>query len=147
MTGPLYTIEVLDAHRFDETRLHAYLRGQIQAFGEDLQVRQFRGGQSNPTFLLTSARQHYVLRKKPPGTLLPKAHQVEREFRIMHALRDSGIQVPQMQVLCEDSSIIGTAFFVMQFVPGRVIADPALADIDTGERRQVYQALASTLAP
>jgi len=145
-TRPLYTVEVLDAHRIDETRLHAYLREHIEEFGDDLEVRQFQGGQSNPTFLLTCAEQHYVLRKKPPGTLLPKAHQVEREYRIMQALRCSAVPVPRMQVLCEDPGVIGTAFFVMHFVPGRVFADPALADVEAGERRPIYQALASTLA-
>jgi aminoglycoside phosphotransferase (APT) family kinase protein len=146
MTGTSYTIEVLKPHRFDEARLHGYLREHLEGFGDDLEVRQFQGGQSNPTFLLTSEGQHYVLRKKPPGLLLPKAHQVEREHRIMHALRNSKIPVPRMQVMCEDTAVIGTAFLVMQYVPGRVIADPALPDFEPSDRRQIYQALASTLA-
>src|SRR5215210_2783182 len=99
------TSEVAIAHRFDERRLHAYLGGRITDLGSRLEVRQFQGGTSNPTFLLTTdgadGPRRYVLRKKPPGVLLASAHQVDREFRIMKAL-EGLVPVPRMQHLCED---------------------------------------------
>lgn len=146
MSDAPQVLDVLEQHRFDEAKLGRYLLGNIPGFGRDLEIRQFQGGQSNPTFLLSAGGERYVLRKKPPGKLLPKAHQVEREFRIMHALKDSRIPLPGMVLLCEDVDVIGTAFFVMRFVPGRVISEPGLASVASSERRSVYRDLTTVLA-
>ncbi len=124
---PATTIPVRPAHRFDEAALADYLKGRIAGAETGLTFRQFRGGQSNPTFLLTTGDdRRYVLRKKPPGTLLPKAHQVEREYRVMAALAKTDVPVPVMRLLCEDEEIIGTAFFVMDYVDGLVVQEPPL---------------------
>ena len=100
------------AHRFDEAALERYLRANTVGFEPPLVVEQFGGGQSNPTFLLTAGGKRFVLRKKPPGQLLKSAHQVDREFRIMKALAATDVPVPRMHVLCDDESVIGTAFYV-----------------------------------
>ena len=130
--------EVREAHKLDEKKLAAYLSKSINGFGTDMSVKQFEGGQSNPTYLLTSNNKRYVLRKKPPGKLLASAHMVEREFRIMNSLKDSGCPVPNMKVLCEDEDIIGTNFFVMDYVDGRLIKDPTLTDFHQDDRREIY---------
>src|SRR5882757_7304138 len=104
------------AHRFDEAALARYLTAQVPGFSGPLEIKQFAGGQSNPTFLLTAGGKRYVLRKKPPGVLLKSAHQVDREFRIMKALAASDVPVPKMYTLCEDDSVIGTTFYVMEFL-------------------------------
>ena len=119
-------VEVREAHAFDATRLDAWLADRLDGFGRGLRVRQFEGGQSNPTFLVESVARRIVLRKKPPGTLLPTAHQVEREYRILAALAGSGVPVPEVFALCEDESVIGTPFYVMAYVDGRVFTDPGL---------------------
>ncbi len=137
---------VRDSHRFDEARLAGYLSEALPGFAPPMTVRQFEGGQSNPTFLIETAGARYVLRKKPPGSLLPSAHLVEREFRVMTALRDSGVPVPAMHLLCEDPGVIGTSFFVMEHVAGRVFRDPALPGLDPGERAALYDAMNATLA-
>ena len=111
------------AHRFDEAALAAYLGKELPGFGGDLTVLQFEGGQSNPTFRLESGGRRYVLRKKPPGVLLRSAHQVEREFRVISALDGSDVPVPKTYLLCEDESVIGTPFFVMEWVEGRVLSN------------------------
>src|SRR5262245_16393622 len=113
MTAGSETTEVRAAHRFDEAALAEYLGAHLAGMGEKLEVRQFAGGQSNPTFVLSSGSRRWVLRKKPPGTLLPSAHQIEREHKIFAALGKTGVPVPRVHVLCEDPSIIGTSFFVM----------------------------------
>ena len=109
-------------------------------------MRQFEGGQSNPTFALKAGSREYVLRKQPPGELLPSAHQVDREYRVMHALRDSDVPVPKMYALCEDTSVIGTKFYVMEKVAGRVFTDLLLPSMNNDERRAVYKDLARVLA-
>lgn len=138
-------VDVLPAHRFDEGKLAAYLAGRLDG-GGDLRIKQFQGGQSNPTFLLEMGGRRYVLRKKPPGKLLPSAHQIEREYRIMAALRDTDVPVPNVRLLCEDESIIGTAFYVMDFVEGRVFGDTLLPELAREERAPIFDALARTLA-
>lgn len=138
--------EVAPKHRFDEARLEAYLRGAIDDFGGDMRVRQFQGGASNPTFLVTAGEGRYVLRKKPPGQLLASAHQVDREHRIMKALEGTGVPVPHMRALCEDPEVIGTAFYVMDFLPGRVFRDATLPDQTPAERAAIYDELNATLA-
>jgi len=137
---------VRDAHRFDEKALCAYLETYLEGFRGPLAVEQFEGGQSNPTFLLNADGTQYVLRKKPPGKLLPSAHQVEREYRVMKALEKTDVPVPGMLVLCTDETVIGTPFFVMQYVPGRVLGDLTLPDTAPDERRAVYFDMIRVLA-
>jgi len=137
-------------HRFDIAKLETWCRAHIEDFGEALEVRQFHGGASNPTFLLTTQRGgepvRYVMRKKPPGTLLASAHQVEREHRIMHALGGTGFPVPRMRALCEDAEVIGTAFYVMDYLEGRIFRDAQLPDLTPPQRTAIYDELSATLA-
>jgi aminoglycoside phosphotransferase (APT) family kinase protein len=100
-------------HRFDEVRLEHYLTDRMPGFRGPLKIRQFIGGQSNPTYMLETLAARFVMRKKPPGTLLQSAHQVEREFRIIKALAATDVPVPRAHLLCEDTGVSGTAFFVM----------------------------------
>jgi aminoglycoside phosphotransferase (APT) family kinase protein len=137
---------IREAHRFDEKALADYLTANLEGFRAPLEVEQFEGGQSNPTFLLNGDGLKSVLRKKPPGKLLPSAHQVEREHRVMQALEKSGVPVPKMLLLCEDATIIGTPFFVMEYVPGRVLGDLTLPDMESQERRAVYFDMIRVLA-
>ena len=146
MGSAVQTVDVLPQHTFDEARLASYLAEQLPWLGGPLQVSQFQGGQSNPTFLLTAGERQLVLRKKPPGKLLRGAHQVEREFRVMSALANTNVPVPEMYHLCEDEEIIGTPFFVMACVVGRVSAEPHLPDIAVSSRRPVWLAMAKVLA-
>ena len=122
------------AHRFDEAALAAYLGKELPGFGGDLTVLQFEGGQSNPTFRLEAGGRCFVLRKKPPGVLLRSAHQVDREFRVMSALHGSDVPVPETYLLCRDESVIGTAFYVMEWVEGRVLTDSRLPGFSREER-------------
>lgn len=137
---------VRPGHGFDEAVLADYLSRHVEGFAGPVTVRQFAGGQSNPTFLLDTSGARFVLRKKPPGKLLPSAHQIEREHRVMAALAETGVPVPPVVHLCEDETIIGTPFFVMRFVEGRVFEDPLLEACDPAERRPIYLALMDTLA-
>jgi aminoglycoside phosphotransferase (APT) family kinase protein len=146
MEGVAELVPVLPAHRFDEAALAEYLCGQIPGVVGALQVRQFQGGQSNPTFHLRAADAEYVLRKKPPGKLLPRAHEVAREYQVMAALADSDVPVPRMRLLCQDESIIGTDFFVMDYVPGRIFPDRVMRECTPADRAAVYEDLARVLA-
>jgi aminoglycoside phosphotransferase (APT) family kinase protein len=134
------------AHYFDEAALEGYLRANMAGFVPPLSVQQFGGGQSNPTFLLTAGGKRYVMRKKPPGVLLKSAHQVDREFRIMEALAATDVPVPRMHVLCEDASIIGTAFYVMDYLEGRIFRDPQLPGMAPQERSAIYDSMNDVLA-
>jgi aminoglycoside phosphotransferase (APT) family kinase protein len=142
--------EIRANHRFDITALEAWCRAHIEDFGEALAVRQFHGGASNPTFLLTTRRDgaevRYVMRKKPPGTLLASAHQVDREYRVMAALGPTGFPAPRMRALCEDASVIGTAFYVMDHMEGRIFRSARLPDLTPAERAATYDALNANLA-
>ncbi|SMH62788.1 phosphotransferase [Azospirillum agricola] len=138
-------IPVLPVHRFDEDRLRAYLADRIPGLG-GIAVRQFQGGQSNPTFRLDTGAGSFVLRKKPPGPLLPSAHQVEREYRVIAALHGSAVPVPRAILLCEDPDIIGTAFYVMDCVDGRILERPELEGHTPADRSAVYDAMNTTLA-
>ena len=109
-------------------------------------VRQFQGGQSNPTFLIETPGGKYVLRKQPPGKLLPSAHAVDREFRVQSALKGSPVPVVRMRLFCEDASIIGTPFYLMDYIPGRIFMKPDLPDLDHMQRKTAYHAFAETLA-
>jgi aminoglycoside phosphotransferase (APT) family kinase protein len=144
--GEVQTSEVREAHRFDEARLADYLREHITEFAGDIDVRQFAAGQSNPTYQITSGGRKYVLRKKPPGNLLPSAHAVDREFRIISALAESDVPVPRALHLCQDPDIIGTDFFVMEMVEGRVFHDPGLPGMTPAERTTYFDDFARVLA-
>lgn len=144
--GQVETIAVPPAHRFDEASLAAYLRGRLDGFEGDIDIRQFQAGQSNPTFQLISGGKKYVLRKKPPGKLLPSAHAVDREFRIMSALQNSPVPVPRTLILCRDPAVIGTDFFVMDMVDGRVFHDPGMPGVTADERRRFFDSFIRILA-
>jgi aminoglycoside phosphotransferase (APT) family kinase protein len=131
-------VDVLPQHRFDEVALWRYLAEHLPDFSQPARLRQFQGGQSNPTFLIETPTRKYVLRKKPPGKLLPSAHLVEREFRILRAIPQELVPVPNARVLCEDPAIIGTAFYVMDHVPGRVLAQVSLPAQKPAERSAIY---------
>jgi aminoglycoside phosphotransferase (APT) family kinase protein len=137
--------DIRPGHAFDSGRLAQYLTDHLEGFSGDLSIRQFRGGQSNPTFLLESGTKRYVLRKKPPGQLLPSAHMIEREYRVMHALANSDVPVIPTRLLCEDASVIGTSFYVMDFIEGRVFRDPALPGLAPAERRAIYDDMAAVM--
>lgn len=146
MDGVAELVPVLPAHRFDEDALARYLRAHLPGFDGHVEIRQFQGGQSNPTYHVRTARGEYVLRKKPPGKLLPRAHEVEREHRVMSGLAGSDVPVPCMRLLCQDESVIGTVFFVMDYVPGRIFHDPGLRDLAPADRAAIYEDLARVLA-
>ncbi|MCK2148286.1 phosphotransferase [Marinobacter alexandrii] len=140
-------VDVLPAHKFNEANLLAWLQQAIPGFGNRLQVQQFQGGQSNPTFLLDTESGRYVLRKKPPGKTLPSAHMVEREYKVIRALADNtSVPVPKARVLCEDSEVIGTPFYVMDFMDGRIVSHSALRALDKAERRPAHHSAIDTLA-
>ncbi len=140
------TTEVRPAHRFDEARLRDYLATRLDGIGATLGVRQFAVGQSNPTFLIESGSRRYVLRKKPPGVLLPSAHLIEREYRILTALKHSAVPVPDALLFCDDAGVIGTAFYVMAHVEGRVVPNPAMPGFSSSERAAIYDSMNATLA-
>ena len=140
------TIEVREAHRFDAGRLGALLRGRLAGFAGDVRVRQFSGGQSNPTYLLEAPGKSYVLRRQPPGVILASAHAVDREFRVISALSSAGFPVPQALLYCKDADVIGTPFYVMEHVAGRVLWDPALPELPPAGRRRHHEAMLGTLA-
>ena len=140
------TTTIRSGHEIDREALAAYLRDRLDGFDGPLEIRQFEGGQSNPTYLLHTSDRDYVLRKKPPGQLLPSAHQVDREYRVMTALRESGIPVPRTRLLCADESILGTSFFVMDCVNGRVFRQPHLPGMSPEERALMYDDMAAVLA-
>ncbi|MCU0757673.1 MAG: phosphotransferase family protein [Steroidobacteraceae bacterium] len=132
---------------FEVAPLEAWLAVQLPGFRGPLQVRQFSGGQSNPTYLLEAPGRRLVLRRKPPGVLLPSAHAIEREFRVMRALgRHSDVPVATVLALCEDASVIGTAFYVMAHVEGRVFWDPALPEVPRAARAAIFRAMVEALA-
>jgi aminoglycoside phosphotransferase (APT) family kinase protein len=140
-------VDILPQHRFDEARLTAYLAEALPAIVAPLTVRQFQGGQSNPTYQITDATgARYVLRKKPPGAILPSAHAVEREYMVMRAVGSAGAPVPVMRLLCEDPAIIGTPFYIMDYVDGRVLMDVTLAELPVADRAAYYMAMADGLA-
>lgn len=173
MNNDVELTPVRDHHRFDEQRLWNYLKLWIDDDFSKAELLQFEGGQSNPTFLITAAHAQYVLRKKPPGKLLKSAHQVEREYKVMSALQDTHVKMPTAQgdfrdthvydarspllqdiqvpvphtyLLCEDLDVIGTSFFVMEFVPGRVLLDTHLPALSPVERTAVYRSFIESIA-
>ena len=146
MTETAVVTPVRAGHEFDQTALARFLAPHVAGAESGLEVRQFEGGQSNPTFLLRAGDREFVLRKQPPGELLPSAHQVDREYRVMAALGGTGMPVPKMIALGEDPSIIGTKFYVMEKVEGRVFSDLLLPDLSADDRRAVYLDLVRVLA-
>jgi aminoglycoside phosphotransferase (APT) family kinase protein len=130
-------IDVLPQHRIDEDALWRYLSSALSDFSKPALLRQFQGGQSNPTYLIETPTKKFVLRKKPPGKLLPSAHLIEREYRILRAL-PADFPKPAARLLCEDASVIGTPFYVMDHVEGRVITGVSLPQLSPAERRAVY---------
>lgn len=140
-------IDVLAAHRFDEAALAGFLARHLPEFRPPLTVRQFQGGQSNPTFLLCDGDdRRWVLRKKPPGKLLPSAHMIEREYRIMRALAGTPVPVPNARLICEDAGLIGTPFYLMDYLDGRVTGDVTLEGLTPQARAATYDAMNAALA-
>jgi len=133
-------------HTVDEQRLAAYLAANVAGFEGPMSVVQFSRGQSNPTYLLTTPSRKYVLRKKPSGVLLPTAHMIEREYRVLSAFDGSPVPAPRVHVLCEDTEVIGAAFYVMEFLDGRIFKDPRLPGMTQEERRNIYRGQAGALA-
>jgi aminoglycoside phosphotransferase (APT) family kinase protein len=140
------TMPVQERHRFDVAALERYIRGHVEGFSGSLEVEQFKGGQSNPTFRLGAGGKHYVLRRKPPGKLLPSAHAVDREYKVITALRDTGVPVARTYALCEDPAVIGTAFYIMDCVEGRVIWDQGLPGLSREARAAHYDEMNRVLA-
>ena len=136
---------VREAHRFDEAALDRYLRAHVAGYSGGLEVRQFEGGQSNPTFALRSGDREFVLRKQPPGHLLPSAHQVDREYRVLKALAGTDVPVAKVFHLCEDRGLIGSMFYVMEFLDGRIFWDAAIPEVGRAERTDFGGHLAHTL--
>ena len=133
-------------HTYDHAELQLYLQEHIDGFGALDSIDKFSDGQSNPTYLITSGAAKYVLRAKPPGKLLKSAHAVDREFCVMQALAGTDVPVPKMLHLSSDDSPIGTQFFVMDYLDGRIFWDPALPDLTNEERAAIYDAMNITIA-
>ncbi|NRF69865.1 phosphotransferase family protein [Aquincola sp. S2] len=142
------TRTVSSQHAFDLEKLESWLAEQLPGFAGPLSVEQFKGGQSNPTYKLITPAKCYVMRSKPGpvAKLLPSAHAIEREFRVMSALALTGVPVARMHVLCEDESIIGRAFYVMEFVAGRVLWDQALPGMSNDQRGAIYDEMNRVIA-
>lgn len=140
------TKPVEERHRFDETRLEAWMAAHVEGFSGPLSVEQFKGGQSNPTYRLNTPDRSYVMRRKPFGKLLPSAHAVDREFRVIAALGKQGFPVAKAYALCTDDSVIGAAFYIMSMEEGRVFWDPTLPHVDPAQRRPIFKSKIETLA-
>src|SRR6516162_10448027 len=135
-----------EKHDLPLARLETWMRDHIDGFRGPLAVEQFEGGQSNPTYKLLSDSGYYVLRRKPLGQLLPSAHAVDREYRVMRALSGTAVPVPEVYALCEDDSVIGSTFYVMEFLDGRIFWDPRLPDLAPAERRAMFQSMNAVIA-
>ncbi len=140
------TTAVRTQHRFDEGAVEAYLRAHVPGFEGPLTVEQFKGGQSNPTYRISAGSGRYVLRRKPPGKLLPSAHAVDREYKVMTALGTTGFPVPKTYALCTDETVIGTPFFVMDCVDGRILWEQALPGMTPPERAAIYDEMNRVIA-
>lgn len=140
------TKEVAESHQFDEAKLAAWMEDNVEGYQGPLDVRQFKGGQSNPTYQLVTPSKKYVMRRKPPGKLLPSAHAVDREYRAISALHPLGFPVAKPYGLCTDESVVGTMFYVMDMVEGRILWDGTLPDYEPAERRAIYEAKVKTFA-
>ncbi len=142
------TKPVADSHAFDSAALQAYLETNLDGFSGPLAVEQFKGGQSNPTYKLNTPGASYVMRAKPgpAAKLLPSAHAIDREFTVMRALHGSGVPVPRMLLLCDDEAIIGRAFYVMEFMQGRVLWDQSLPGMAPAQRGAIYDEMNRVIA-
>ncbi len=140
------TVPVREAHRFDVGALERFMADEVPGFAGPLEVEQFRGGQSNPTYKLITPRRSYVLRRKPPGKLLPGAHAVDREYRVIEALGRQGFPVAKALALCVDEAVIGTPFYVMEMVEGRIFWDIAFPEVRRAERPSYFDAMNATIA-
>ncbi len=140
------TKEVAESHRFDEAALDAWMKANVEGYVGPLEVRQFKGGQSNPTYQLITPSKKYVMRRKPPGKLLPSAHAVDREYKVITALYPTGFPVAKSYGLCTDDSVIGTWFYVMDMVEGRILWDQQLPQYEPAERHAIFTAKIQTLA-
>ena len=140
------TMPVAETHRFETDRLVRWMKEHVEGFRGTLEVEQFRGGQSNPTFRLSAGGTRYVLRRKPPGKLLPSAHAVDREYRVITALRNTDVPVARSYALCTDESVIGTIFYIMEYVEGRIFWDPTLPELARDQRWAVFDAMNAVIA-
>jgi aminoglycoside phosphotransferase (APT) family kinase protein len=140
------TKEVAASLAIDPKRLESYLSERLHDFAGPLALRQFKGGQSNPTYLIETPARSYVLRRKPPGKLLPSAHAVDREYRVIGALHAQQFPVAQPLLYCDDSAVVGTPFYLMAHVAGRVIWEPHIPNASAKERGAIYDAMNATLA-
>ena len=140
------TREIREQHRFDITGLQDYMRTHVDGFSGELEVEQFKGGQSCPTYKLTAGGKSYVMRRKPPGKLLPSAHAVDREYRVMTALGPTDVPVARTYALCTDDNVVGTMFYIMEHVDGRVLWDQNLGGMAKRERFAHYDAMNAALA-
>jgi len=140
------TKDVAESHKFDEARLAEYMEAHVEGYEGPLEVRQFKGGQSNPTYQLVTPKKKYVLRRKPPGKLLKSAHMVDREYRVITALGGTGFPVAKTYCLCEDENVLGTIFYIMDCVEGRIIWDGTIPGSNPDERAAIYNAMNETLA-
>ncbi len=137
----------MSTQTLDTSRLQGYLEEHIPGFSGELTAEKFAGGQSNPTFKLSAGGKHYVLRRKPPGELLKSAHAVDREYKVITALRDTDVPVAKTYCLCEDEDVIGSMFYVMEFMDGRVFWDATLPEVDSNEERAaIYDEMNRVLA-
>src|SRR5260370_6852034 len=140
-------MEVQERHRFDERSLERFMSQRVAGFVPPVRAEQCKGGQSNPTHRRTDGvGRRYVLRRKPPGKLLPSAHAVDREFMVISALNKTNVPTPRAYALCEDDSVVGTAFYIMEYCDGRVLWDPLLPEVAKEGRRAIYRAKFETLA-
>lgn len=133
-------------HAFDTAALQGWLGSHVEGFVGPFELLQFSGGQSNPTFLLRTPGRDYVLRKQPPGALLPSAHAIDREYRVMRALAASGVPVPKTLGFCADAAVIGTPFYLMDYLDGRIFSDPLLPELTPAQRTLAYDAMNAVLA-
>lgn len=140
------TSAVREAHRFDAARLEEWMRRSVDGFVGPLAIEQFKGGQSNPTYKLVTPTRSYVLRRKPPGKLLPGAHAVDREYRVITALAGQGLPVARTYGLCLDEAVLGTPFYVMEMVEGRIFWNSAFPEVPDAERPAYFDAMNATLA-
>ena len=142
------TMPVAERQKFDAVALQAWLEAHVEGFAGPLAIEQFKGGQSNPTFKLVTPEQSYVMRAKPgpAAKLLPSAHMIEREFRVMRALAGSAVPVARMLAMCEDEAVVGRAFYVMEFVAGRVLWNPALPGMEPAQRGAIFDEMNRVVA-
>ena len=140
------TKEVSERHKIDKEKLQKYLEQSIEGFSKISSVEEFIGGQSNPTYLIKTSGESYVLRRKPPGKLLKSAHAVDREYEVIAALNKTDVPVPKAYLHCEDESIIGTEFFLMSYVDGEVMWEPHIPQASSEERYKIYKSMNNTIA-